>query len=179
MTLDLEQLGSEQEAIIELLQIIAQNTSDGLGAGVQPQQTVNIEREFSGGSPTPVGALDPRRYSIKETADLDDATEGGAIKLEPGDRETIVEAESSNGVILMAVGAADKQDVRYRLYMDGQRTVGNETNSPLGTIHSPFSFYQMFGALLPANRRIEYQAQLDSDAPGPVELVGVLHVLTT
>lgn len=79
----------------------------------------------------------------------------------------------------MAVGAADKRNVRYRLYMDDQRTVGNATNTPLGTIHDPFSFYQMFGALLPANKRIEYQAQLDGSAEETVELVGELHVLET
>jgi len=173
--MSIDQLESEEDQIIALLKQLVANTSGGVGS-VQ-ERTVNIERNFSGGSPTPVGAFDPRRYTIKETADLEDANESGAIELEPGEWTTIAEADSQDGVILLAVGAADKRNVRYRLYMDDQRTIGNATNAPLGTIHAPFSFYEKFGALLPANRRIEYQAKLDDSVAESVELVGTLHVL--
>ena len=161
------QIGDNQDAMVELLAIIAQNTG-GLG---------DLDPTSDDAAPSGVRTL--RRDSLvwKETADLDGANADGSITLEPGQEITL--AEHSTGGIrplaLLAVGAIDEDDAQYAVKLDGD-TVGSWTNSPLGLINDPFSFIREYRATIIAARRIGYAARLPSDAAGPIDLAARIHV---
>lgn len=127
---------------------------------------------------TPRRALEPGSYVTVESDEMDWSNEDGTVTVEPGDEVPLVKhyASGEQGVMLLAVGATDEQDVRYRAEVDDQRTVGGQTNSPLGVLNSPFSFVESLGGAIPANRSVAYYAKLDEDAPAPVDLVARLHV---
>lgn len=124
------------------------------------------------------------RYKAFETEDLPQAgypedaiNPNGSITLQPGDDVPLASTGSLNqGGYVLAVGATDETGVEYYLDIDGEYEVGGRTNSPLGTINSPFSFIKEFGATVPANSSAEYRAHYGEDESGEVELVGRLHV---
>jgi hypothetical protein len=163
------------QELVDQLRVLNQTLAQGGLSGDSGEDgTINV---FDGASARAGGAINPYGYRIYETADLAEANGSGTITLEPGEEATIVESDNaSNGLLGLAIGASDKPDVRYRLYVDGERTVGGLTNSPLGTVNSPFSFVKMLGGVLPAERRIEYRAIYDPAATGEVELAARLHV---
>lgn len=169
-------MGSEDRTIIELLEIIAQNTG-GIGdVTVQEgDELTEIDAPGAGGS---VGVLDPGRYRLYETDDLPDSNEDGTVTLQPGQSRPIVEyeAHAAQGVNLLAVGANDEPDVTYGLIIDNDLPVGGRTNSPLGLVNEPFSFVQKYNAVIPASQKVEYWAYHDPEAEGNVDLVGRLHV---
>lgn len=124
------------------------------------------------------------RYKAFETDDLpaagypeDIVNSNGSITLSPGDELPIVSTGKLNqGGYVLGVGATDVSGVEYYLDVDGEYEVGGRTNSPLGTINSPFSFIKEFGATVPASSSAEYVAKYGEDESGDVELVGRLHV---
>jgi len=126
----------------------------------------------------PRHALTPGSYVVQETADMEFSDADGTVTLQPGDSLPLVRYDSNadGSVMLLAVGAVDSQDVRYRVEVDDQRTVGGETNSPLGVLNDPFSFVENLGGAVQANRSVAYWAELDSSADAPVTLAARLHV---
>lgn len=118
----------------------------------------------------------PGEWVIDETAALDEANDDGTITLNPGEQKTIAEAHHPNAdaIGLLSVGAADEQNVRYFIRIDSKYVVGGVTNSPLGSVNSPFSFPDYYNAIIPADQRIEYVAQRPTNASGAVDLVARL-----
>ena len=153
---------------IELLEMIARNTG-----------SIDADTDELGGPdgiPEGPQYINPNNYLIAETADLDDANDDGTITLEPGDTTPIVDVDRDRPVAVLAVGANDVNDVRYQLYRDNSVVVGGTTNSPLGTLNSPFSFPNELGVSVPVEGRVQYRAHYPRDATGTVELAGRMHV---
>jgi len=136
------------------------------------------ENVFSGrGVASQTGTLQPSKYVIRETDDLDGVSSGGTVTLSPGDTETIVDARARDSAMaLLAVGANDATGVEYRLKVDDSRVVGGTTHAPLGVVNDPFSFVEEFGAVIPVEKYVEYEASYDSSQTGEVDIVGRLHV---
>lgn len=126
----------------------------------------------------PRHALTPGAYVVTETADMDYSNDDGTVTIEPGDSYPLVryEATSTNGVMLLAVGATDEQDVEFYVEIDNRRVVGGRTNSPLGNLNSPFSFVEKLGGSIPAEHTVTYWAAVSPDAAGPVSLAARMHV---
>lgn len=139
-----------------------------------------VEKFGSGGGgsvSSGAGYISGTGYVVKESDDLNGVADGAAVTIEPGETKTIVEARATGDQLaLLAVGATDVADVRYRLVVDGSRTVGGETNSPLGLLNTPLSFVKEFGGSIPASSRVEYRATLADSASAAVEVAGRLHV---
>jgi hypothetical protein len=156
-----------EDRVVQLLQSI--NSAVG-----GEQKTVFEGQGVSAGAT----ALNPRTYVVNETDDLDGVQPGGTVTLQPGDEKTLVRAEAASdaGIACLAVGANDQSDVRYKLIVDNQQTVGGTTNSPLGLLNSPFSFIETLGAIVPAERNIKYVAERPSSASGSVDLAARMHV---
>ena len=162
-----------EDRAVELLEQIAGNTG-GLG----DQTTVNKDVDISGQTADGRTGLVPlRSYVCVETDNLDAANEDGTVTLEPGDTKPLCRIRETGDAALAvyAVGAVDANNVEYSLHVDNSITVGGRTNSPLGTLNTPFSFVQMLGGAIPASTSAEYRAHLSGDAGGPVDLAGRLH----
>lgn len=151
-------LGDNQQAIVDLLRIIADNTGglDDLGD------------DEAGDEITVYQGFRPGNLLVTETSQMELSTEGGAITVHPGQTETLVEWENRSPIALLAIGATDTPDCVYSLVIDGDRQI--QTYSPLGTITSPFSFVEQLGAPFPAGNEIEYRVSLSASADEPVEL---------
>jgi hypothetical protein len=145
----------------------------------QGLQSVGGDTIYKGQGPSAQsGILNPSSYAVYETDDLDSVSQGGTVTLSPGESKALVRAEpnTDDGLAVMAVGANDESDVRYKLKVDEKRVVGGETNSPLGLLNDPYSFVEKFGAVVPVERRIEYIATRPASASGSVDLAGRMHV---
>jgi len=133
----------------------------------------------SGASGSSHRVLNPARYVVRETDDLENVASGGAITLQPGETKTLVNARAlgDGGLGVMAVGAIDANDVQYQLVIDDDRVVGGTTNSPLGLFNDEFSFIEKLGGVLPAGKYVEYRATLSGNAGSPVRgLAARMHV---
>lgn len=121
--------------------------------------------------------LSPSGFIITETSDLEESNDDGAVTLSPGEEQALVEYEARGdmGTAVLAVGANDVQDVEYGLRIDRSKVVGGKTESPLGTINSPFSFIDRLNAVVPANSTVEYVAWYDGGATGDVDLAARLY----
>jgi len=126
---------------------------------------------------TPRHALTAGSYVVAESADMKWANADGTVTVEPGDEVPLVryDVEADAGMLL-AVGATDEQDVRYRVEVDDNRTVGGKTESPLGVLNDPFSFVDKLGGAIPASRTLIYYAELDASASASVDLAARIHV---
>lgn len=161
------------DRMVALLETIAQNTG-GLGdlGDAGTDQEVNIQ----GSTPdSRIGMLAPQNLVVSETDDLDAANDDGSVTLEPGDSVTVVEIATDQPTALLAVGASDAEDVEYQLVVDDQYPIGRATNSPLGTVNDPFSFVDVLGGAVPAQRSVSYQASLAPEAGSSVDLVGRMY----
>ena len=123
----------------------------------------------------PLRTLQPGRYTIKESSDMDDAEPDGSISVAPGDTRTVVRHNSDTGTALLAVGVNDDPDARYQLVVDDNRVVGGETQAPLGTPTDLFSFVDTLNGAIPADSTIEYQVKMDPNASSSSNFTGVLH----
>lgn len=172
--------------------------SDSFGTDVTREVTINDETNEFGGdvtrnvnvdesrsSPLPSGGstqgariFDPSRLIINDTTSLEDANADGSITIEPGKTEKVVSYEppQRGEFALLAVGLTDRRDVTYRLKYDGNTTIGGWTQSPLGTVNDLFSFYRVYGAMLPVKNQVTYEAKLSENASGSVDLAGEIHV---
>jgi hypothetical protein len=110
-----------------------------------------------------------QNWHVNDSDVLDDVDEGGTVTLSPGDDEPIVEArpEGQEGAVL-AVGAKDRSDVVYYLKVDSEEH-HRPTNSPLGTVNSPYSFIE-HGGTVPFGNRVEYRARYLDGGSGDVEV---------
>lgn len=132
----------------------------------------------SGGSGNEGGQiphLSPKNYIVRETDDMDGVPDGETVTLEPGESKPLVRFDGKRHAIL-AVGAVDEPDVSYQLRLDYERTIGGRTNSPLGLMNNPFSFFNATGRTIPANQTTEYLARLDEDAASSVDLAARIHL---
>lgn len=121
--------------------------------------------------------LKPGRYVVVETDDMDDVDQGGSVTLSPGEEKILATfKQAGKPLVCYAVGATDANDVQYRLELDNSRTVGGRTNSPLGTLNSPFSFPEKINGAVLADKKVQYIASRPSSATGDVDLVARLHV---
>lgn len=156
---------------VQLLQQIARNTASQKDGG--DRLTYDID-----GTAGP-GEIDPAKYRIVETRDLDSSTypvsPNGILTLNPGESAPMFRAFTSQSYRLLAVGAADRSGVEYELRINGQQTVGGRTTSPLGSINDPFSFANVLGATIPV-QNVEYVAHYDKNATGSVDLTGRAHL---
>ena len=119
----------------------------------------------------------PNNYNVYETSDMDEAAGNGLIQLDPGDEKVFLDTGSLDDPgFLMAIGALDANAVEYRVQVDGDRNVGGYTNSPLGSINTPFSFIDEFGGAIPVLDRVQYVAQLPEGASSSVEIAGRAHL---
>lgn len=160
------------EAALQELRAIRQ-ALQGNNPGAGTDGTVNV---FQGqGVSGSVGAINPSTYQVRESDDLDTVDDGGTVTLQPGETKTLVRAENDSGLAVLALGASDEPDVQYHMKIDGNRTVGGYTNSPLGLLTDPFSFVESFGVVVPAERLVEYKATYASTATGEINLAARLH----
>lgn len=119
----------------------------------------------------------PGSFTVHDTSDLEGSNDLGSVVVEPGDKVPLARAEGFNqGAYLLAAGASDAQGVTFALRVDEEHIVGGITNSPLGTMSSPFSFNQNYGGVVPATEKVEYIAIYDDEATGQVELTARLDV---
>jgi len=164
-------ISDNEDEAVQLLRQIAANTGD-LGS-LDSGDDIDIQ----GQSVTSrVGVIDPSSYVVLESDDLDDVDDSEAVTIQPGETEAIVRYESQVPFAVLAVGATDEAGVSYRLEADNQRTIANETNSPLGLLNSPFSFVDKVGGAVSCESSCTYYATLDPSAPSPVDVAGRLHV---
>ena len=126
------------------------------------------------------GKFDPIRptsYRVFETSDMEEAGPGGTIQVNPGDRKVFFDSGDLNSPgFMLAVGAVDVKDVLFRLVVDGDRDVGGITNSPLGTINTPFSFVNEFGGAIPVFERVQYVAEIPEESNSSAELAARVHM---
>jgi hypothetical protein len=156
------------EEALELLRQIAENTG-GIEELAKDDQPRTRRRSLG------------RNYAVVETADLDpdnwSINSDGTITIQPGEEKPIVNYSVSGGnPTCLAIGANDVKDLKYKLVRDNTFVVGNETESPLGTVGSPFSFVQELDAGVPANSRLTYYGVLPSSAGSSVDVAGRMHV---
>lgn len=126
------------------------------------------------------GKFDPIRptsYRVFETSDMEASLDNGVIQISPGEREVFFDTGSlTSPGFLLAIGASDSQDVSYRVVVDGDRDVGGVTNSPLGTINTPFSFVNEFGGAIPVFDRVQYVASMPESAQSSAEIAARAHM---
>lgn len=160
-------LGDNQQAVVDLLAIIAENTGglDGDGTGTESDEDTPHETTIYQG-------FVPGNLLVTESSQMAEADGGGAITVEPGEESVLVEWEASDPMGLLAVGSTDRPDAVYSLVVDGDRKI--QTFSPLGLINTPFSFIRQMGAPFPAGTDVEYRAALSSAAEEPVQLAARL-----
>lgn len=135
-----------------------------------PSQTYTIaERE---------GLMDQQSLRIVETDNLEEANDDGTRTVNPGETVTLARIAPGFRFALLAAGASDSSNVQYRLVADQDRVIGGTTGSPLGTVNSPLSFVEEYGAAIEINQEVEYRARLDESAGSSVDLVARLHAET-
>jgi len=123
------------------------------------------------------GLISADGYSVYETSDSDSANEDGTITVTPGKPTTLVSTGNmENGGLLLAVGATSSNDVQYFLQADGDKNIGGITDTPLGTINSPMSFPQVFGAVIPIREKVSYNAFIPEDEDTVADVAARLHV---
>jgi len=128
----------------------------------------------AGGKFNPIQA---ERYRVYETSEMEAAGDNGLIQVDPGERVTFFDTGPLNDPgFLMAIGATDEMDVEYRVEVDGDRSVGGFTNSPLGSINTPFSFIDEFGGAIPVFDRVQYTAQIPRESNSSAELAARAHL---
>lgn len=162
-----------QRNIVELLsnieQLLAQQTGQDINQNVQKAET------FTDAGPSGVRMMDSSRYIVLETANLDEAADDGTVTLSPGDEQAIIRYDLGTPIALTAIGAVDRDNCTYEIRINDQKTIGGQTNSPLGTLNAPFSFVQKLGAAVPAEK-LEYVVTYDPNATGDIKLAGRAHM---
>lgn len=119
--------------------------------------------------------VDPKNMAAVETKALDDANADGSITLQPdGESKIIAEYAPDYPCALVAAGAQDEPDVEYRIKVDDEIVAGGWLASPHGSINSPFSFVDMMGGAIPAQRVVVYEARLAESAGSSIDVVARL-----
>lgn len=156
-----------QDRMVALLEQIAANTG-GLG---------DEEIDASGQSTSSVERVNPRRFHVIETTEMESANADGTVTLEPGESAPIVAFRHKPGFALLGVGAKNQQDVEYRLVADDTERIGGDWRAaPLGEIGSPFSFVDQLGVVFDIEEQLELEARLSEDASSTVDLAGKFHI---
>ncbi len=159
-----------EDRMVALLEKIASNT----GGGITEEQTVTQNVEYEGQTADGrVGVIPKGSYQTVETDGMDGMEDGETITLQPGESAPLIYHDRP--CMLYAIGATDVSGVSYELRIDG-RAVGGRTNSPLGTIGTPFSFVNTLGGVLGVENKVEYVAHNPADNTGQVELAARLHL---
>lgn len=149
------------ERMLELLAQIAQNT------GSAQQETTQQRGQQSG--PVPI---DPRRFHVVETPDLEDANPDGTVTIEPGETVELARYDAT-ACHLIGVGAKTQRDVFYRLRADHEKNfAGGWRTMPFGTLGSPYSFVNELGLTFPIEEQIVYEAKLPDGIGSTVDISG-------
>jgi len=91
-------------------------------------------------------------YLVVETSDFENANADGSITVPSGGEQVLLEHEpetDQSTVFIHALGAADANDIAYRVYY-GQN-IAFTMESPPGTITAPYSFTENLGGPLATN----------------------------
>jgi hypothetical protein len=160
---------AQTEILANIEALLAQQTGDHI------EQNVKKADATRDAGPSGVKLLDATRYIVLETANLDEANDDGTVTLEPGDETALIRYDLGTPVAVTAIGAVDHNDVTYYIRINNEKTIGGETNSPLGTVNAPFSFIEKLGAAIPAES-LEYIARYDSAASGQIDLAARAHL---
>lgn len=145
-----------------------------LAAALQELRLLNGRADFIPGASVDgrIGGsqFTAQNWDVTETDALDGVDPGGTVTLSPGDDEPLARVEPTRDeAALLAVGAKDQTDVVYYLKIDGDRH-HDPTNTPLGTIGSPYHFTD-HGGYIPFGASAEYRAHyLDDSNGGDVEI---------
>lgn len=85
-------------------------------------------------------------FRVVETADLpdDETTAQGTVEVADGERATVLRFRTpADRLKLHGFGMNDELDCEYQIHVDGE--LSSSTESPLGTLDSPFSFEDVYG----------------------------------
>jgi len=160
---------AQTEILANIEALLAQQTGDHIEQNVKKADT----RDDAG--PSGVNLMDATRYIVLETSNLDEANDDGTVTLSPGDTQALIRYDLGTPVALQAIGANDRDNVTYEIRINNEKTVGGQTNSPVGTLNNPFSFVGNLGAAIPAEK-LEYIASYDPAASGNIDLAARAHM---
>lgn len=122
-------------------------------------------------------AIPFRDYLVIETSDLEAANPDGSITVPAGGEQVLCEYEPTgddNRALLHTLGAADANDIQYRLKYGTNTSF--TTESPVGLITNPYSFTETAGAPLTTTSTFRYVAVSSRDQD--IDLAARMHIQT-
>lgn len=115
-------------------------------------------------SATPKRGLKLRDFRVVETYDLpdDEINADGSVSVAPGgDRSVLRFRTDADRIKVYGYGLNDQPDCIFQHFLDDN--LATTTQSPLGPIADPFSFYEMYGQPISAEDVVEIRVTNNGD----------------